>query len=205
MLVVDCDTKVVKTGISYLVTQLQHDPKLIGVCRYAGVGNLASSFVVISQVFEYWLTHAVLKAVDSMCTNVLVLSGCFTIYQLKLPNNRLAILHPLLLEDYTGTYGKVLHEHNLLSIGEYLISGLIADCCISQLRPAPPQSPTTFPCFLTGDADGRIPASTTTFLISISFLLKHRHRALFIRSLLLALSSLWCLSYHLLCHPVLSL
>jgi hypothetical protein len=35
--------------------------------------------------------------------------------------------------------------------------------------------------------------------------LKHRHRALFIRSLLLALSSLWCLSYHLLCQPVLSL
>jgi cellulose synthase/poly-beta-1,6-N-acetylglucosamine synthase-like glycosyltransferase len=69
-------------------------------------------------VFEYWLTHAVLKAVESVCFNVFVLSGCFTIYRLKWPNNRPAILHPLLLEDYAGSYDKTLHEHNLLSIGE---------------------------------------------------------------------------------------
>ncbi|KAF4955347.1 hypothetical protein FSARC_11881 [Fusarium sarcochroum] len=118
MLVVDCDTEVQKTGISYLVDKLQNDPRLIGVCGYTGVSNPGGSFVTLSQVFEYWLTHAVLKAVESTCTNVLVLSGCFTIYRLKWPNNRPAILHPLLLEDYAGTYDKTLHEHNLLSIGE---------------------------------------------------------------------------------------
>ncbi|KAH8653776.1 chitin synthase-domain-containing protein [Xylariales sp. PMI_506] len=118
MLVVDCDTEVERTGISYLVDQLQKDPKLLGVCGYTGVSNPRSSFIACSQVFEYWLTHAVLKAVESTCSNVLVLSRCFTIYRLKWSNNRPAILHPLLLEDYAGTYDKTLHEHNLLSIGE---------------------------------------------------------------------------------------
>jgi cellulose synthase/poly-beta-1,6-N-acetylglucosamine synthase-like glycosyltransferase len=118
MLVVDCDTEVQQTGISYLVNQLQIDPKLIGACGYTGVSNPTGSFVASSQVFEYWLTHAVLKAVETMCSNVLVLSGCFTIYRLKWPNNRPAMLHPHLLEDYAGSYDKTLHEHNLLSIGE---------------------------------------------------------------------------------------
>lgn len=118
MLAIDCDTAVDKTGISYLVDQLQKRPKLLGVCGYTGVSNHMSSFVASSQVFEYWLTHAVLKAVESVCSSVFVLSGCFTIYRLKWPNNRPAILHPLLLEDYAGSYDKTLHEHNLLSIGE---------------------------------------------------------------------------------------
>jgi len=118
MLVVDCDTQVERTGISYLVDQLEKDPKLIGVCGNTGVNNPTGSFVACSQVFEYWLTHAVLKAVESVCSNVLVLSGCFTIYRLKWPNHQPAILHPLILEDYAGIYNKTLHEHNLLSIGE---------------------------------------------------------------------------------------
>ncbi|KAH7414558.1 chitin synthase-domain-containing protein [Phaeosphaeria sp. MPI-PUGE-AT-0046c] len=118
MLAIDCDTAVDKTGISYLIHQLQKSPKLLGVCGYTGVSNGMESYVANSQVFEYWLTHAVLKAVESICASVFVLSGCFTIYRLKWPNNRPAILHPLLLEDYAGTYDKTLHEHNLLSIGE---------------------------------------------------------------------------------------
>ncbi|VUC25821.1 unnamed protein product [Clonostachys rosea] len=118
MLVVDYDTEVQKTGISYLINQLQKDTKLVGSCGYTGVNNPTGSFVASSQVFEYWLTHAVLKAVETMCTNVLVPSGCFTIYRLKWPNNQPSILHPLLLEDDAGIYEKTLHEHNLLTIGE---------------------------------------------------------------------------------------
>jgi cellulose synthase/poly-beta-1,6-N-acetylglucosamine synthase-like glycosyltransferase len=118
MLAIDCDTAVDRTGISYLVDKLQKDHKLLGVCGYTGVSNPMSNFIASSQVFEYWLTHAVLKAVESVCLSVFVLSGCFTIYRLKWPNNRPAILHPLLLEDYAGSYDKTLHEHNLLSIGE---------------------------------------------------------------------------------------
>jgi cellulose synthase/poly-beta-1,6-N-acetylglucosamine synthase-like glycosyltransferase len=118
MLAIDCDTEVDRTGISYLVDKLQKNHKLLGVCGYTGVSNPMSNFIASSQVFEYWLTHAVLKAVESVCLSVFVLSGCFTIYRLKWPNNRPAILHPLLLEDYAGSYDKTLHEHNLLSIGE---------------------------------------------------------------------------------------
>jgi cellulose synthase/poly-beta-1,6-N-acetylglucosamine synthase-like glycosyltransferase len=118
MLVVDCDTEVDRTGISYMVDKLEKDPKLLGVCGYTGVNNPMDSLVACSQVFEYWLTHAVLKALESVCSNVLVLSGCFTIYRLKWRDQKPAILHPLLLEDYAGSYEKTLHEHNLLSIGE---------------------------------------------------------------------------------------
>ncbi|EED23227.1 chitin synthase, putative [Talaromyces stipitatus ATCC 10500] len=119
MLVADSDTEIEPTGISYLVHQLEKDQKLIGVCGYTGVSNPVDSFVACSQVFEYWLTHAILKALESVCSNVLVLSGCFTIYRLKWPeNNKPAILYSAILEDYSGNYEKTLHEHNLLSIGE---------------------------------------------------------------------------------------
>lgn len=118
MLVADSDTEIQPTGISYLVNQLAKDPTLIGVCGYTGVSNPVDSFVACSQVFEYWLTHAVLKALESVCSNVLVLSGCFTIYRLKWPNNQPAILFGTLLKDYAGSHEKTLHEHNLLSIGE---------------------------------------------------------------------------------------
>ncbi|RAO69373.1 uncharacterized protein BHQ10_005385 [Talaromyces amestolkiae] len=119
MLVADSDTEIEPTGISYLVHQLERDQKLIGVCGYTGVSNPVDSVVACSQVFEYWLTHTILKALESVCSNVLVLSGCFTIYRLKWAyNNEPAILHPAILEDYAGNYEKTLHEHNLLSIGE---------------------------------------------------------------------------------------
>lgn len=119
MLVADSDTEIEPTGISYLIHQLEKDQKLIGVCGYTGVSNPVDSVVACSQVFEYWLTHAILKALESVCSNVLVLSGCFTIYRLKwADDNRPAILHSAILEDYAGKYEKTLHEHNLLSIGE---------------------------------------------------------------------------------------
>ncbi|KAF2651812.1 glycosyltransferase family 2 protein [Lophiostoma macrostomum CBS 122681] len=142
MLAIDCDTEVDRTGISYLVDRLQKNHKLIGVCGYTGVGNGMSSFVASAQVFEYWLTHAVLKAVETVLSSVFVLSGCFSIYRLKWPNNRPALLHPLLLEDYGGSYEKTLHEHNLLSIGEdrYLSTLAIryfgADCSMKYFSAA---------------------------------------------------------------------
>ena len=120
VLVADTDTKVEKTSISYLVDQLVMDTSIAGVCGETTVENGSASFITSTQVFEYWLTHSLLKAFESTFHNVLVLSGCFTVYRLKQKGiiGTFCVLDTRILDDYSANHNKTLHEHNLLTIGE---------------------------------------------------------------------------------------
>ncbi|KAJ3359748.1 hypothetical protein GGF31_003761 [Allomyces arbusculus] len=118
MLVADADTKIAPDGLSILVDRMEKDPTLLGTCGETCVENKFDSFVAAGQTFEYWLTHAVLKAFEGFYSNVLVLSGCFTIYRLKFDDGTAAIIDARVLEDYSGAYQKTMHEHNLMTIGE---------------------------------------------------------------------------------------
>ncbi|KAJ3366584.1 hypothetical protein GGF31_008005 [Allomyces arbusculus] len=118
VLVADADTKIAPDGLSILVDRMERDPTLLGTCGETCVENKFDSFVAAGQTFEYWLTHAVLKAFEGFYSNVLVLSGCFTIYRLKFDDGTAAIIDARVLEDYSGAYQKTMHEHNLMTIGE---------------------------------------------------------------------------------------
>ncbi|ORX82890.1 hypothetical protein K493DRAFT_307720 [Basidiobolus meristosporus CBS 931.73] len=105
---------------------LEKDPKLSGVCGETKVENRTQSYITMIQVFEYFLTHCLLKSFESFYANVLVLSGCFTIYRLKRhsvnPDTgkkevRPAVLDPRIMRDYMAE-PKLMREHNLLTIGE---------------------------------------------------------------------------------------
>ncbi|ORX82891.1 hypothetical protein K493DRAFT_292160 [Basidiobolus meristosporus CBS 931.73] len=126
VLVADADTFIRPNGLDILVQALEKDPKLSGVCGETKVENRTQSYITMIQVFEYFLTHCLLKSFESFYANVLVLSGCFTIYRLKRhsvnPDTgkkevRPAVLDPRIMRDYMAE-PKLMREHNLLTIGE---------------------------------------------------------------------------------------
>jgi hypothetical protein len=57
---------------------------------------------------------------ENLCSDVLVLSGCFTVYRFRdYQKNGLvlpAILDPRIIKDYQGHFEKNLHQHNLLTM-----------------------------------------------------------------------------------------
>lgn len=59
---------------------------------------------------------------ENLCSDVLVLSGCYTIYRFRNyaqdGSVSPAILHSEIIKEYCGLYEKNLHQHNLLTIGE---------------------------------------------------------------------------------------
>ncbi|ORX93162.1 hypothetical protein K493DRAFT_316151 [Basidiobolus meristosporus CBS 931.73] len=126
VLVADADTFIRPNGLDILVHALEADPNLSGVCGETKVENRTQSYITMIQVFEYFLTHCLLKSFESFYANVLVLSGCFTVYRLKRhikdpETGRIvvkpAVLDPRIMRDYMAE-PKLMREHNLLTIGE---------------------------------------------------------------------------------------
>ncbi|KAK9761572.1 hypothetical protein K7432_013437 [Basidiobolus ranarum] len=126
VLVADADTFIRPNGLDILVHTLEKDQNLSGVCGETKVENRTQSYITMIQVFEYFLTHCLLKSFESFYANVLVLSGCFTIYRLKRhvkdpitqkEEIKPAVLDPRIMRDYMAE-PKLMREHNLLTIGE---------------------------------------------------------------------------------------
>ncbi|KAK9728511.1 hypothetical protein K7432_000992 [Basidiobolus ranarum] len=126
VLVADADTYIRPNGLDILVHALEEDPTLSGVCGETKVENRTQSYITMIQVFEYFLTHCLLKSFESFYANVLVLSGCFTVYRLKRHTKdpetgqeivKPAVLDPRIMRDYMAE-PKLMREHNLLTIGE---------------------------------------------------------------------------------------
>jgi len=153
MLLTDADSYVRPNALDLLVNYLDGDPSSIGACvgiepttgsggrsqanfhfLFQGetkVDNKLSSFICSIQTFEYFITHVVLKAFEGYYSKVLVLSGCFSLYRIKIRDEdgveTPGIISPHIIEKYLGAKHKSLHEHNLLTIGEdrYLSTAII--------------------------------------------------------------------------------
>ncbi|KAI9003908.1 chitin synthase-domain-containing protein [Hyaloraphidium curvatum] len=131
MLLTDADSYVRPNALDLLVNYLDSDPSSIGACGETKVDNKLTSFICSIQTFEYFITHVVLKAFEGYYSKVLVLSGCFALYRIKIRDEdgveTPGIINPHIIEKYLGNKHKSLHEHNLLSIGEdrYLSTTII--------------------------------------------------------------------------------
>lgn len=118
VLVADCDTWVEPTSVSRLVSYLNSHEECIGVCGETKVGNCLDSVWALAQVFEYWLTHSTMKAMESFYANVTVLSGCFSMYRILKSDGSPGIIDQRIIQEYKGLYEKTLHESSLLLFGE---------------------------------------------------------------------------------------
>lgn len=121
VLMVDADTKVDPDSITHMVSAMNNDITLMGLCGETKVANKSESWVTAIQVFEYFISHHYAKAFESMFGGVTCLPGCFSMYRIKAPKNGgwIPILaSPDIIHEFNVTTVNTLHAKNLLLLGE---------------------------------------------------------------------------------------
>ena len=117
-LMVDSDTVVHQDSIRKLVSYMFMHQKTIGVCGETFVANEKKSITTMMQVYEYFISHHLAKAFESLFGSVTCLPGCFSMYRLKTDRNVPLLISPALIEDYGEPNLNTLHLKNLLALGE---------------------------------------------------------------------------------------
>jgi chitin synthase len=123
VLMVDADTKVFPDSLTHMVSAMVRDPEIMGLCGETKIANKAQSWVTMIQVFEYFISHHLSKAFESVFGGVTCLPGCFCMYRIKAPkggqNYWVPILaNPDVVEHYSENVVDTLHKKNLLLLGE---------------------------------------------------------------------------------------
>ncbi|KAJ3411900.1 hypothetical protein HDV05_001535 [Chytridiales sp. JEL 0842] len=124
VLMVDADTIVATESLHYMVQAMKNDDSIIGLCGETRITNKTASWVTAIQVFEYYISHHLGKAFESLFGGVSCLPGCFCMYRIKAPKGpggtwMVPILaNPDIVEEYSENVVDTLHKKNLLLLGE---------------------------------------------------------------------------------------
>ena len=71
------------------------------------------------QVYEYYISHHLSKAFESLFGSVTCLPGCFSLYRIRTADKgRPIIISNRVIEDYAEPNVDTLHKKNLFSLGE---------------------------------------------------------------------------------------
>ncbi|KAL1917027.1 uncharacterized protein VTP21DRAFT_5225 [Calcarisporiella thermophila] len=120
VLMVDADTEVTPDSVPRLMAEFEEEEEVIGLCGETSLANERQSWVTMIQVYEYYISHHLSKAFESLFGSVTCLPGCFCMYRLRTPDTK---PEPLLIsdeviEDYGENMVDTLHKKNLLHLGE---------------------------------------------------------------------------------------
>ncbi|KAJ7722410.1 glycosyltransferase family 2 protein [Mycena metata] len=116
---VDADTTVDQFSVNRLISSMIHDKKLLGVCGETQLANAKQSIITMMQVYEYFISHNMAKAFESLFGSVTCLPGCFTLYRLRTTDTHKPLLiSNQLIADYSENRVDTLHMKNLLHLGE---------------------------------------------------------------------------------------
>ncbi|TIC04513.1 hypothetical protein E3Q10_01332 [Wallemia mellicola] len=120
---IDADTKIFPNALTKLVLCMQHDNFIMGVCGETRLENKRATWVTWIQVFEYYISHHMVKAFESVFGGVTCLPGCFSMYRIKARRDQEddwvpLIVKPEVVEQYSQTDVQTLHQKNLLLLGE---------------------------------------------------------------------------------------
>lgn len=123
VLCVDADTKVFPDSLTRMNACMVNDPEIMGLCGETKIANKTETWVTMIQVFEYYISHHMTKAFESMFGGVTCLPGCFSIYRIKAPKGETGYWVPILAnpdicEHYAENVVDTLHKKNLLLLGE---------------------------------------------------------------------------------------
>ncbi|CAG8188117.1 unnamed protein product [Penicillium salamii] len=118
-LMVDADTTVREDSLNRLVAACAADAKIAGICGETSLQNEEGSWWTMIQVYEYYISHHLAKAFESLFGSVTCLPGCFTMYRLRTADKgRPLIISDKVIHDYADNDVDTLHKKNLLSLGE---------------------------------------------------------------------------------------
>ncbi|KAJ3014114.1 Chitin synthase, class 3 [Thoreauomyces humboldtii] len=121
VMMVDADTRIYPDSLTHLIACLKRDPKVMGVCGETKIYNKWDSWVTMIQVYEYYISHHLSKAFESVFGGVTCLPGCFSAYRIKAPKNGQwvpILANPDVVEEYSENVVETLHTKNLLLLGE---------------------------------------------------------------------------------------
>ncbi|KAL1305421.1 hypothetical protein AAFC00_002307 [Neodothiora populina] len=119
LLMVDADTLVKEDALTRLVASCANDSKIAGICGETSLENEERSWWTMIQVYEYYISHHLAKAFESLFGSVTCLPGCFTMYRLRTADKgKPLIISDAIIEEYSFSNVDTLHKKNLLSLGE---------------------------------------------------------------------------------------
>ncbi|KAK5121688.1 hypothetical protein LTR85_004860 [Meristemomyces frigidus] len=116
---VDADTKVKEDSLNRLVAACANDAKIAGICGETSLDNEERSWWTMMQVYEYYISHHLAKAFESLFGSVTCLPGCFCMFRLRtVDKGRPLIIADKVIAEYSDNDVDTLHKKNLLSLGE---------------------------------------------------------------------------------------
>lgn len=116
---IDADTVVAPDSATRMVSAFLHDTRLIAVCGETALTNAKSSFVTMMQVYEYYISHNLTKAFESLFGSVTCLPGCFSMYRIRAAETgKPLFVSREVVEAYQEIRVDTLHMKNLLHLGE---------------------------------------------------------------------------------------
>ncbi|KAI0650874.1 chitin synthase [Trametes meyenii] len=116
---VDADTTVTPDSLNRLVASAADDSSIIGICGETKVDNEEGSWWTMIQVYEYYISHHLSKAFESLFGSVTCLPGCFSMYRIRTADKgRPIIISNRVIEEYAEPIVDTLHKKNLFSLGE---------------------------------------------------------------------------------------
>ncbi|KAF3908262.1 Myosin-X [Arthrobotrys entomopaga] len=128
LLGIDADTEVAPDSCTRMVSTFINDTKVIAVCGETGLTNAKATFITMMQVYEYFISHNLAKAFESLFGSVTCLPGCFSMYRIRAAETgKPLFVSKEIIETYANIRVDTLHLKNLLHLGEdrYLTTLLI--------------------------------------------------------------------------------
>ncbi|KAG8855852.1 hypothetical protein FRB96_006674 [Tulasnella sp. 330] len=116
---IDADTSVTPDSLNRLVACTADDSQILAVCGETKLDNEEGSWWTMVQVYEYYVSHHLAKAFESLFGSVTCLPGCFSMYRIRTADKgRPLIISNRVIDDYSEVNVDTLHKKNLLHLGE---------------------------------------------------------------------------------------
>ena len=116
---IDADTVVAPDAATRMISSFLHDTRVIGVCGETALTNAKASFITMIQVYEYYISHNLTKAFESLFGSVTCLPGCFSMYRIRSADTgKPLFVSKEIVEAYSENRVDTLHLKNLLHLGE---------------------------------------------------------------------------------------
>jgi chitin synthase len=119
ILQVDADTVVAPDSATRMVSSFLSDTRILGLCGETALSNSKKSMVTMMQVYEYYISHNLTKAFESLFGSITCLPGCFTMYRIRSADSgKPLFVSKEVVEHYSEIRVDTLHMKNLLHLGE---------------------------------------------------------------------------------------
>lgn len=116
---IDADTVVAPDSATRMVAAFLADTRIIALCGETALTNAKHSFITMIQVYEYYISHNLAKAFESLFGSVTCLPGCFTMYRVRAAESgKPLFVSKEVVEAYSEIRVDTLHMKNLLHLGE---------------------------------------------------------------------------------------